>query len=68
MGDMKPVEVPVKEGEELDVTIESTGKKGDGIAKIDNYTIIVPEAKMNQKLKIRIIRTLPTYAFAEIIE
>ena len=34
--------VPVKEGETYDVTIEGIGEKGDGIAKIQGFVIVVP--------------------------
>jgi len=33
---------PVEQGDEIEVTIESTGAKGDGIAKVNNFVVIVP--------------------------
>jgi len=58
----KPVEV----GDELDLTIESTGAKGDGIAKVDNFVIIVPGAKQGETVKVKITRVLKKMAFGEI--
>lgn len=59
-------EKPVKEGEIIDVTIESVGEKGDGIAKVNNFVIIVPNAKEGDQVKIKIVRVLKKMAFAEI--
>lgn len=55
-------------GQEIQVKIESIGAKGDGIAKIEGFAIIIKEAKMNERLKVRINKVFPKYAFAEIIE
>ena len=65
MPDQRLANVPVKEGAEYDVSIQSIGQKGDGIAKVEGYNIIIPGAKIDEKLRIRITRTLPNYAFAE---
>ncbi|MBI5798210.1 TRAM domain-containing protein [Candidatus Woesearchaeota archaeon] len=58
----KPVEV----GDVIEVTIESTGAKGDGIAKVNNFVVIIPGAKEGQKVKVKITRVLKKMAFAEI--
>lgn len=54
-------------GDEIEVTIESTGAKGDGIAKVNNFVVIVPGAKEGEKVKVRITRVLKKMAFAEIV-
>ncbi len=38
--------VPVKPGQEETVKIVGVGQKGDGIAKIEGFTIIVTGAKL----------------------
>lgn len=58
---------PVEMGDEIEVTIESTGAKGDGIAKVNNFVVIVPGAKEGDKVKVRITRVLKKMAFAEIV-
>ncbi len=58
---------PVEMGDEIEVTIESTGAKGDGIAKVNNFVVIVPGAKEGEKVKVRITRVLKKMAFAEIV-
>ena len=59
----KPVEI----GDEIEVTIESTGAKGDGIAKVNNFVVIIPGAKEGEKVKVKITRVLKKMAFAEVI-
>lgn len=61
-------QTPVTEGEEREVKIDATGSKGDGIAKIDGYTVFVPDTNFGDRVKIRIKRVLPQYAFSEVIE
>ena len=58
--------IPVKEGEELDVKIEALGKKGDGIAKVEGYTIFIPKTKVDDNVKVKITKAMPNFAFAEI--
>ena len=60
--------VPVKENEEYDVEIIGVGKEGDGIAKVEGYTVFVPETKQGDKVKIRIKKTLPNFAFSEVVD
>ena len=59
---------PVSEGDEETVIIEAIGKKGDGIAKIDRYTIFVPNTNVGEEVKVKITKVLPKYAFAEKID
>jgi len=60
-------EKPINEGDILDVKIESTGAKGDGIAKINNFVIIVPNVREGDEVKVKITRVLNKMAFAEVV-
>ncbi len=64
---MNEYQKPVEVGDVIEVTIESTGAKGDGIAKVNNFVIIIPGAKEGDKVKIKITRVLKKMAFAEIV-
>lgn len=55
----------IEEGKEYDVRIDAVGSKGDGIAKVDKFTIFVPGATKGETLKVRIKRISGTLAFAE---
>lgn len=56
---------PVEEGHEYDVTVESVGSKGDGIAKIQGFIIFVPGAKAGDNIKVRIATVRRNFAIAE---
>ncbi|MBT3985464.1 TRAM domain-containing protein [archaeon] len=58
----------IQEGDIVDLTIESTGAKGDGIAKMDNFVIIVPGVKEGETVKVKITRVLKKMAFGEVVE
>jgi translation initiation factor 2 subunit 2 len=55
----------IEEGKEYEVHIDAVGSKGDGIAKVDKYTIFVPGAAKGQTVKIKVKRLSGTLAFAE---
>ena len=57
---------PVKVGEELDVTIEAVGEKGDGIAKKNGFVLFVPGVKEGQQVHIRVTKVLRKVGFAEV--
>jgi len=61
-------EYPVNEGEQLEVVIEDMGDEGDGIAKVNGYAVIVPDATVGQEVFVEINRTTSTHAFATPIE
>lgn len=57
---------PVRVGEEVDVTIEAVGAKGDGIAKKEGFVIFVPNTSTGDNVRIRITKVLSNVAFAEV--
>ncbi len=58
---------PVNVGDELDVTIEAVGEKGDGIAKKNGFVLFVPGVKEGQQVKIRVTKVLRKVGFAEVV-
>ncbi len=56
---------PVREGEELDVTIEAVGEKGDGIARKQGFVLFVPSTKAGDEVRIRVTKVLAKVGFAE---
>jgi predicted RNA-binding protein with TRAM domain len=62
-------EPPVEEGDVREVTIESTGDQGDGIAKVDRgFVVIVPGARPGDEVTVEIDSVQPNYAVAEVVE
>ncbi len=58
---------PVRVGDELEVTIEAVGEKGDGVAKREGFVLFVPNTKKGDKVKIRVTRVLRSVGFAEVV-
>ncbi len=59
---------PVSEGEQYEVTIEDTGRKGDGIAKIDGLVVFVPDTSVGDTVSVKINKVGRSAAFAEKVE
>ena len=62
------LEIPVARDDELDVTVEERGQKGDGIARVDGFIIIIPGARVGKSYRIKIKETTPKFAFGEIVD
>ena len=59
----KPVEI----GQEYDVDIKETSRRGEGIARIQGLVIFVPNTKNGDHVKIRIKRVSRRFAEAEVV-
>lgn len=59
---------PVDEGDVREVTIESLGDQGDGIAKVERgYVVIVPDTKPGDDVTVEITTVRENLAFAQVI-
>src|SRR5436309_15626796 len=60
--------VPVEEGQEVDVTVDSVGRRGDGIARFNNFVIFVPGTNAGDKVKVRITSVRNNFATGEVVK
>lgn len=58
---------PIKNKEYI-VKIIDNGFNGEGIAKIDDFTVFIKGAIKGEKIKIIIVKVLSSYAFGKIVE
>ncbi len=59
---------PVETGEIRDVTIETIGDQGDGIAKVERgYVVIVPGGHPGDELTVKIDQARDNVAFASVV-
>ncbi|UCF07382.1 MAG: TRAM domain-containing protein [Thermoplasmata archaeon] len=56
---------PVKEGETYQVKIESIGREGDGIAKIEGFVVFIPGVQVGDELDVKINKVTRRVAFGE---
>jgi len=59
---------PVASGDELDVEIVDVGSEGDGVAKVDDFTVFVADAETGETVSVRITDVKPQFAFAERVD
>ena len=62
------MEAPIKKNQEYIVDIIDNGFEGEGIAKIDGFTIFIPNAIKGERVKILIVKVLTSHAFGKILE
>ena len=62
------MEAPIKKNQEYIVDIVDNGFEGEGIAKIDGFTIFIPNAIKGERVKILIVKVLTSHAFGKILE
>lgn len=60
--------IPVEKNKQYIVDIIDNGFEGEGITKIDNFTIFIPGAIKGEKVKILIVKVLSSHAFGKVIE
>lgn len=62
------MEIPVQKNKEYIVDIIDNGFEGEGIAKIENFTIFIDGAIKGEKCKILIIKITSSHAFGKLLE
>lgn len=62
------MEIPVQKNKEYIVDIIDNGFEGEGIAKIENFTIFIDGAIKGEKCKILIVKITSSHAFGKLIE
>ena len=60
--------IPVKKNDEYVVKIIDNGYQGEGITKIDGFTVFIPNAIKGEKVKIHIIKITSSYAIGKITQ
>ncbi len=53
--------------QEVDVKIESVGRRGDGIARINNFVIFIPNTNEGEQVKVKITGVRNSFATGEVV-
>lgn len=59
---------PIKEGDEIDLTIEAMGSRGDGIGKTEGFVVFVPGVQVGETVKVKIKELRGRSAIGEKLE
>ncbi|MFD1570149.1 MULTISPECIES: TRAM domain-containing protein [Haloferacaceae] len=63
-----PDQQPVVEGETYEVEIESLGEKGDGIAYVDGFVLMVSDVDIGERVVVRVETVLESVGFADVVK
>ncbi|MBQ7516377.1 MAG: 23S rRNA (uracil(1939)-C(5))-methyltransferase RlmD [Schwartzia sp.] len=61
-------ELPVREGEIYELTVERLGLGGEGVARREGFTVFVPGALPGERVRARIVKRKKSYATAVVEE
>jgi len=59
---------PVREGDRLTVEIVDEGSEGDGVAKVEDYTLFVSGAAEGEETEVEVTDVKPRFGFAERVD
>jgi len=62
------IEIPVAKNEYYEIEIDSLGHEGEGVGRIEGYTVFVPNGLPGDRLKIKILKVKKTYAYAKLVD
>lgn len=60
--------IPVKKNEDYIMTIDNMGYEGEGVGKIDNFTVFVAGAIIGEVVKVKIVKVSKKFAFGKLLE
>jgi predicted RNA-binding protein with TRAM domain len=58
----------IRVGEEYDVVIQETSRRGDGVTHVKGFVIFVSETTPGQRVRVRIMQVGPRFATAEVLK
>lgn len=61
-------ELPCKKNEEYEVVVEDLGTDGEGISKLNGYTIFVKDALPKEQCRVLITKVNKNFAYARLVE
>lgn len=60
--------IPVEKNKDYEIYIDSFGNMGEGIGKINNFTVFVKGAVKGERAKIKIVKVNKNFAFGKLLE
>jgi 23S rRNA (uracil1939-C5)-methyltransferase len=60
--------IPVEKNKDYEIDIAGMGYEGEGVGKIEDFTIFVQGALLGETVKIRIVKTSKSFAFGKLLE
>ncbi|MBV7271615.1 23S rRNA (uracil(1939)-C(5))-methyltransferase RlmD [Clostridiaceae bacterium UIB06] len=60
--------IPIEKNKEYVLNISSMGYEGEGVGKIEDFTIFVPNALLGEKVKAKIVKVNKNFAFGKLVD
>ncbi|MBU3154243.1 23S rRNA (uracil(1939)-C(5))-methyltransferase RlmD [Clostridium estertheticum] len=60
--------IPVKKNEDYIITIDNMGYEGEGVGKIDGFTVFVAGAIVGERVLIKIVKISKNFGFGKLLE
>lgn len=58
----------VKKNDIIDLTIEDLGVNGEGIGKVDGYTLFVKDGVIGDEVTVKVMKANKNFGFARLME
>lgn len=58
----------LKIGDHYQVKIEKIGRKGDGIARFNNYFFLIPDTSEGETIQIEVTKCSANFGFAKVVK
>lgn len=68
MSNSKDHNIAVEKNKEYIIEVESSGHQGEGVGKIDNFTVFIQGALKGETVKVKIIKVNKNYAIGKLLE
>ena len=60
-------QIPVEKNRDYEINIDSLGSKGEGVGRIQGFTIFVEGALPKERVLVKIVKTAKSYAYAKLL-
>ena len=60
--------MPVEKNKDYEINIESLGINGEGVGRIQGFTVFVDAALANEKVLVKIIKIAKNYSFGKLLK
>ena len=58
----------IRKNEEFDILIEDMSEDGEGIGKVEGYTLFVKDAVVGDQVRARVTKTKKSYGYARVAQ
>lgn len=62
------VQIPVEKNKDYKIEIESFGYEGEGVGRINNFTVFIPGAIPKEQVEIKIVKVNKNFAFGKLLK